>query len=539
MFRALNRFSSLCGFWATALCSSSLLVAQYDGALPAPKPLAVGFDSITKEQSQDWLGILAGPGFEGRGTGQLGYVRAAHWVAGKAAEFGLEPMGDGGTYFQMLPMTKLFVDGMQSKVAGPGGLVIPMEKNVGLDRFPSQPELSGKLAFVRLVGDSPRFEEKSLAGRIVLYVADAKNEGRASFLLGQQRAIGVLQVTDKEPQSTPQLKRGGRTSNSAAGTISRVAATLISNAAGVPLTWMEMPDNATMESKTVEDSVTLQIRLREEPVAVPNVIAWQRGSDPSLNSEYVVIGAHLDHLGLSRGEIHPGADDNGSGSTALLNIAKAMATNPVKPKRSVLFLWFAAEEIGLVGSAHYCNNPVLPLDKMVCMLNIDMVGRNEEKGGDKPEDNLRSLHLVGSQKGDKSLHDVIMEANKHVNLEFEFDEEGVFGRSDQANFFKKGISVAFLFGGFHPDYHRPTDLPSRINYDKIAAAAKLFYLTAHLAAEKGPMKVPAAPATPEGAKGEAAKSEPPKAEASKAEGTPSAPAPVATPAAPVAVESKP
>lgn len=532
MFRALNRFSFLCGFLAVSAVPSAALLAQYEGSLPAPESLAVGFDSINAKQSEEWLGILAGPGFEGRGTGQLGYVRAAHWVAGKAAEFGLEPMGEGGTYFQMLPMTRLFVDGPQSKAMGPNGLAIPFEKNIGLDRFPSQAELTGKLAFVRLVGDNPRIEDRSLSGRIVLYVADAKNEGRAGALFARQGAVGILQVTDKDPVSTPQLKRGGRGSNSAAGTISRVAASIVSNAAGVPLSWMEMGEDAALESRTTEDSLTLQIRVREEPVAVPNVIAWQKGSDPSLNSEYVVIGAHLDHLGLSRGEIHPGADDNGSGSTALLNIAKAMASNPVKPKRSVLFLWFAAEEIGLVGSAHYCNNPVLPIDKMVCMLNIDMVGRNEEKPDEKAEDNIRSLHLVGSQKGDKALHDVIMEANKHVNLAFEYDEEGVFGRSDQANFFKKGISVAFLFGGFHPDYHRPTDLPARINYDKIAAAAKLFYLTAHMAAEKGPFKVPTESAPSATAQGETPKAAPPKPEPAKVEASATAPAPVATPAAP-------
>ncbi|MCU0716004.1 MAG: hypothetical protein MUD03_07745, partial [Pirellula sp.] len=93
MFRALNRFSFLCGFLAVSAVPSAALLAQYEGSLPAPESLAVGFDSINAKQSEEWLGILAGPGFEGRGTGQLGYVRAAHWVAGKAAEFGLEPMG--------------------------------------------------------------------------------------------------------------------------------------------------------------------------------------------------------------------------------------------------------------------------------------------------------------------------------------------------------------------------------------------------------------------------------------------------------------
>ena len=245
-----------------------------------------------------------------------------------------------------------------------------------------------------------------------------------------------------------------------------------------------------MVAKETELSIKIELRAREQPMAVPNVLAWLEGSDPELRHEYVVIGAHLDHLGTRGDAVYPGADDNGSGSTAILNIAKAMSLNPVKPKRSVLFMWFAAEEMGLLGSAHYVANPLLPLENMVCMLNIDMVGRNEEKGNETAEENEQTLHLVGSQKGDQTLHELILEANKHVNFTFEFDEEGVFGRSDQINFFRKGTSVAFLFGGFHPDYHRTSDEPSKINYRKIASAAKLFYISAFRAAEHGPFPVP-------------------------------------------------
>jgi Zn-dependent M28 family amino/carboxypeptidase len=154
-------------------------------------------------------------------------------------------------------------------------------------------------------------------------------------------------------------------------------------------------------------------------------------------------------------------------------------------------MWFAAEEIGLVGSAYYVDHPLLPLDKMVCMLNVDMVGRNEEKSGETASENETSIHLVGSKQGNPDLHEVIMKANQFVNFAFEYDEEGVFGRSDQANFFKKGTSVAFLFGGFHPDYHQTSDQVTKINFHKIATAAKLFYVTAHLAAEHGKFALPA------------------------------------------------
>lgn len=488
------RFALLILFTA---CTSSLVSAQYDGALPVNPELEIGFNSISPDQSKEWLSLLAGPVFEGRGTGQLGYVRAAHWVAGKTAEFGLMPMGDGGTYFQMLPMTRLLIDESQSYLTGPTNLSIPFAKNIGLDRYFAKPELTGKIVFVTLTGDNPQIDENLIRDKIVVFTVDAKNERRASLVISAKRPAASLRVVNQEVRSTPQLQRRNRAPTAFSGTISQNAAVVLANAVGGNAEWVTIGEKSTTQVHATESEVKFQYRIREEPIAVPNVLAWLPGSDAQLNQEYVVIGAHLDHLGMQGGATYPGADDNGSGSTAILNIAKAMSTNPTKPKRSVLFIWFAAEEMGLVGSSHYCDNPILPLDKMVCMLNIDMVGRNEEKANESAAENENTLHLVGSEKGDKSLHEVILDANKHVNLVFEFDEEGVFGRSDQANFFRKGVSVAFLFGGFHPDYHRPTDSPDKINYKKLASAAKLFYLTAHMAAEHGQFKIPAA--KPDGA----------------------------------------
>ena len=209
-------------FSLSALAASSLLflspsreaVAQYDGAMSAPETLAPGFESISKEQSEAWLSILAGPVFEGRGTGQVGYVRAAHWVAGKTAEFGLAPMGDGGTYFQMLPMSRQVIEESQSKVTGPSDLSIPFAKNLALDRFASQPEIAGKVAFVKLVGDKPQIEENSLRDKIVIYVTDAKNEARAAQIIGTQRAAVRLRVVTSTPTANNQLQRSRRAPSS-------------------------------------------------------------------------------------------------------------------------------------------------------------------------------------------------------------------------------------------------------------------------------------------------------------------------------------
>ena len=471
----------------------SIANAQYDGAVPPPEALQPGFNSISANQCEEWLNILAGPGFEGRGTGQEGYVKAASWVSGKLAEFGLKPMGDAGTYFQMLPMSRLYVDAAQSKITAGSGFSLGFDKAIGLDRFANQPEYSGKVVFLQVAGEGAKLADDLLVeDKVVILVADDKGAGTVAFPLNRKRPAVVLRVVETVTASTSQLERpeGRQRASGISGSITKDAAKQILVAVGGHEEWLTIPEEHAVDSHATEVELKVELRVRKEPMAVPNVLAWQEGSDPALRDEYVVIGAHLDHLGVRGNEYFPGADDNGSGSTALLGIARAIASNPIKPKRSILFMWFAAEEMGLIGSAHYVNNPLLPLEKMVCMLNVDMVGRNEEKQNEPASENVRSLHLVGSEKGDKSLHAMILDANKSVNFEFEFDEEGVFGRSDQINFFRKGTSVAFLFGGFHPDYHRTTDTPAKINYFKIASAAKLYFLAAHMAAEHGPFPAP-------------------------------------------------
>ena len=209
-----------------------------------------------------------------------------------------------------------------------------------------------------------------------------------------------------------------------------------------------------------------------------------------MRHEHILLGAHLDHLGVQRGELYPGADDNGSGSTALLQIAKAIHANSVKPKRSVMIMAFCAEERGLLGSKFYVANPQKPLKDMICMLNTDMVGRNEETDTEPASENENTIHLVASKDHSAQLHELIEKANQHVGFVFEYDEEErVDGRSDHASFSRSGIPVAFLFGGFHPDYHKPTDTLDRINFNKIANAARLNYLITMMAADHGPFEL--------------------------------------------------
>lgn len=464
-------------------------VAQYGEVTPPPAELQVGFDTISADQAQQWLGLLAGPQFAGRGTGQVGYNKAAHWVAGKLAEFGLEPVGDGETYFQMMPITRRLPEIDQCKILGPGETVIDGAGNLGIERYVDQSEVQGEAVFISFVGPNPELaEDADLREKVIFYSADEAASPSVPRLLARQRPAATMRLIGSAPVSAPQTLFPGRRSRSTSvsGTILNSEGLRLATAYGAPQGW----EGAGKVFHSGQN-VTLSLHLREQPAGAPNVIAWLEGSDPDLKHEYVVIGAHLDHLGFSGDQLFPGADDNGSGSVAVLSIARAMAANPIKPKRSVLFMWFTAEEVGLLGSRYYTDNPILPLENMTCMFNIDMVGRNEDQGsGDADADNEGHIHLVGSQRGETKLHDLILDVNQHIGFEFELDMESVWNRSDQVNFYNHGVPVAFMFGGFHPDYHQPTDKPEKINYLKIQSAARLYYLAVHAAANHGrfPMK---------------------------------------------------
>jgi Zn-dependent M28 family amino/carboxypeptidase len=230
--------------------------------------------------------------------------------------------------------------------------------------------------------------------------------------------------------------------------------------------------------------LTIEAGLKSSIINVPNVVGMLEGSDPDLKHEHIGIGSHLDHMGKRGDTIYYGADDDGSGSTAVLLTAEALVKSDVKPKRSIVFMCFAAEEIGLVGSRYYTENPLLPLDDMVCLLQMDMVGRNEETADEPASENVETIHLVGSKRISMDLHGLTISSNRHLGFEFEYDQESVYSRSDHANFARKGVPITFLFSGFHPDYHQPTDTIEKINFEKLTNSAKLNYLVAIQAANR-------------------------------------------------------
>ncbi len=213
-----------------------------------------------------------------------------------------------------------------------------------------------------------------------------------------------------------------------------------------------------------------------------NVLAFIEGEENP--EEVVIISAHLDHLGVKDGNIYYGADDNGSGTAGLLQIAQAFKIaeqDGFRPKRSILFLHVTAEENGLYGSRYYIKNPAFELENTICDLNIDMIGRVDALH----KKNKNYIYLIGSDRLSTELHYISEKVNQtYFNLELDYnlndenDRNRFYYRSDHYNFAKNSIPVIFYFNGVHEDYHVPSDTPDKIDYDLLALRTKLVFATA-------------------------------------------------------------
>ena len=213
-----------------------------------------------------------------------------------------------------------------------------------------------------------------------------------------------------------------------------------------------------------------------------NVLAYIEGSEKP--DEIIVISAHLDHVGIEDGAIYNGADDDGSGTVAILEIAEAFQKAQMEengPKRSILFLHVTGEEKGLLGSRYYTENPIFPLANTIANLNIDMIGRIDERH----QKNSNYIYLIGSDKLSSELHVISEEANKkyiQMDLDYKYNDDNdpnrFYYRSDHYNFAKVNIPVIFYFNGTHEDYHRPTDTPDKINYELLESRTRLIFHTA-------------------------------------------------------------
>ena len=265
-------------------------------------------------------------------------------------------------------------------------------------------------------------------------------------------------------------------------------------------------NNSKLDSMglNAEKKLSLHVVIHSEPGHGENVVGVLKGSDPVLKNEYVVISAHLDHIGLSAPlpdghNVNNGADDDGSGSTGLLAIARSFAQGAAKgthPKRTIIFLWNGGEEKGLWGSRYFNEFPSVDLSKVVANLNMDMIGRTKTPGYSDPDAthvlvNPGEVLVVGPQVSSDDLETTIEMVNSsyqklvlnhfydttspdstHDNLGPKPNGQRIFYRSDHYNFAKMGIPIAFFTVGLHPDYHRPSDTPEKIDYEEIQVVSK-------------------------------------------------------------------
>ncbi|AEA43537.1 M28 family peptidase [Fluviicola taffensis] len=231
-------------------------------------------------------------------------------------------------------------------------------------------------------------------------------------------------------------------------------------------------------------TLNAQINTQQDKLKSSNVLAYIEGSDPILSKEVVIITAHYDHIGVDHGVVYNGADDDGTGTVALLELAEAFMEakkNGEGPKRSILIMPVSGEEKGLLGSDYYSSHPIIPLENTVADLNIDMIGRNDIAH----EKDTNYIYIIGSNMLSDDLHEINEAANKKytdLKLDYKFnslsDPNQFYYRSDHYNFAKHNIPVIFYFSGVHEDYHQPTDDVEKIIFSKVEKVARLVYFTA-------------------------------------------------------------
>lgn len=463
--------------------------AQYPGAKRVPNQWKTGFDSIKEENAKDILGYLAGPDLRGRGSLSPDYWAAAGYVANELRKLGLKPAGDNGTYFHRFDLVRATTIPEATSIESlDGSLKIPYGAEFQTGWY-GDLEAKVTFAFIHIPekADLATFPWDRLKGRFVLFTAASRrNAAFAAKIATAREDYGVEQMisvpTDPLSTRTPTRTTGVKDTpdprNSRVGAIrfSLTGARKIAEKTGGASFAHNNPDQLLIETPNTEFLV--KTKSTQEVFPLVNVLAKLEGSDPAMAKESVVFGSHLDHIGPSNDGIRYGADDNASGCTANLLIAKAMMLNPTKPKRTVLFGFWAAEEAGVWGSYAYVSRPTLPTESMVAYINMDMLGRNEEVGVEIAENNWNVVYPGSVLTTSRDFYDRLIESNAFVGLRFKPDKTDRTNRSDTRSFVWKKVPTVKIFTGEHPDYHRAGDTIDKINWPKLINITKWLYISA-------------------------------------------------------------
>ena len=487
-------------------------------ARPEPLPVTTAREPspITADELRRDLMIFASDSFMGRRTGTPGAMKAATFLADRLRQLGVEPAGDSG-YFHRVPLYRQrFGDATSLRVISPGGAATELE--VGEPLVPllavgqgAAPRLSasGDLVFAAFGASLPELGRNDLAnldvtGKVVVVVngAPANADSAQRALLVSPRAIGsrIQQFQGMGAAAIIVLLPGEFGEEFAAtylpSMMSQMSPTPIAQVPeserNLPLILLgKMPSGASplLPANWPADDRPQplggrrfegRVQIAQDTVNTYNVVGVVRGSDPALANSYVAFGAHLDHIGIqppvNGDSIANGADDDGSGSVGLLAVARRIQELSPRPRRSTLFIWHTAEEEGLFGSRQFAQQPTVPLDSIVAMINADMIGRNH------PD----SLYIVGPmaapQNQSRMLGAIVDSVNSALPRSFAFNREWdspshperIYYRSDHYSYAEHGVPVVFFTSGLHEDYHAVSDEPSKIDYEKLARVSRFF-----------------------------------------------------------------
>ena len=488
-------------------------------------------DAISADQMKDYLTFIASDEMEGRDTPSRGLDLTAKFLAMNLKRWGFKPAGDEGGFFQRIELRRDRADTGQTKVE-----LNARALTAGTDYLPGTPgTASGQLVFagngwfikskeidayknidptgkIAVIVGTPTMRPRGIAtadlgkpGEDFMYPNDyARSKGVVGliyipdfqFLANWQRnrarmdrgstVVAKFQSSAAIPISPqlPSIVISPETANSILAGEQQAAS--IFNAS----TGSNLPSPFSMNA---QKTITMTVANNTETITTQNVVAVWEGSDPVLKAEYVAVGAHYDHVGsgclpVGNDRICNGADDDGSGTTALLSMAEALAKAPTRPKRSILFVWHTGEEKGLWGSRYFVEYPTVPLNQIVAQVNIDMIGRSKKEGDTKRENSELTgpdaIYIIGSTMMSTELGELVNSVNKsYLNLTYDTkydapnDPQRFFYRSDHYHYARKGIPIIFFFDGTHEDYHGVGDTADKIDYQKMEKVTRTVYMT--------------------------------------------------------------
>ncbi|RMF04172.1 MAG: M28 family peptidase [Bacteroidetes bacterium] len=478
--------------------------------------------TITVEDLQTHLNILASDEMEGRETGKPGQERAARYLEGVVKSFGLPGVGQDNTYSQPISFIserwkeiELSINGKEqrhlwdfyaypTKNADRSTVtydeIIYLGYGIKTDQYNDYAnlDLNGKAILIMDGEPTDEAGNSLLTGTNTL--SDWSNNLDRKLRAAKEAGVSTVFILDPNFQKNlSQARKIALDSRMHMGFGENPADNYANSVFLSPETARRMlgrkykkvvKARKRISKKEKPKSVTIPLELsltqtkNVRQLQGENIMGFVEGSDHALKDQTIIVTAHYDHIGRRGKEIFNGADDNGSGTSTVLEVCQAFAQAKAAgqgPRRSVLFMWVSGEEKGLLGSQYYVENPVLPLENAVANINVDMVGRVDEKHADNPQ----YIYVIGSDRLSSELHAITEAVNaKYTHLELDYtynaedDPNRYYYRSDHYNFAERGIPAVFFFNGTHPDYHQPTDTVDKINFEKMVSIGQLVFHTA-------------------------------------------------------------